>query len=140
MEQASEKLKTYFALMQKSIALMTSMDKALDALYKASLQMDFELTQSANENVMKLSSEIAGVHDLRQQIASEFGCQGEQFSFELAKKLPPKIGKQLRKSSTELMHKMELCQIKLNSHSEQLQRQKQIVNEAVESLNLTVTA
>lgn len=116
------------------------MSNALDEVLLASTRMDLEHTQSANSTLMSLSDEISRIHSLRQGIAADFGCYNERFSFELAEKLPSKIGDQLTQIAAELEKQMKSCQEKLVAHSEQLQLQKQIVNEAVESLNLVVTA
>ena len=116
------------------------MDEALDEVFLASTRMDFEHTQRANGVLISLSNEISRVHSLRQSIAADFGCYSERFSFELAAKLPLQIGEQLKQATASLESQMNDCQSKLMAHSEQLQLQKQIVNEAVESLNLVVTA
>ncbi len=140
MQPASEKVRAYFVLMQKSIKLMVSLEEALDEVYRSSMKMDHEATHKANGEIVALSQELSSLHDARLEIANGFGCTGQKFSFELADKLPEKLGKQLHDISTDLMARMYQCQEKMNMHSEQLQLQKQIVSEAVESLNLTVTA
>ncbi len=140
MESVSEKLKTYFALMHQSLNLMEKMEAALDAVYRSSMKMEHESTHEANNDILGLTQQLSSLHDARLAIASEFGCTGEKFSFELASKLPPKVGQQLTQISTQLMERMTRCQEKMTIHSEQLQLQKQIVSDAVESLNLTVSA
>ncbi len=138
--QAAEKLKVYFQKMHESIELVKQLSEELDRLYKASIHMDFEKSQAANQKVSELTAEISMIHEQRQLIASEFGCTDDRFSLQLAKKLPQKTGLLLENLSHKLIGLMDECNSKLTMHSEQLQLQKQIVTEAVESLNLTVTA
>ncbi len=138
--QASEKIKQYFQIMLNSIQLVKQLSDELDGLYKASIHMDFEATNASNERVNQLTVQIAQLHEQRQKIAKEFGCTSEKFSFELAQKLPEKLQQQLQGLSEQLKTIMDDCQDKLEAHSEQLQLQKYIVSEAVESLNLTVSA
>ncbi len=133
-------IKQYYKILIESLDVAESIFAILDRARQASMKLDYSTLDQENQSLLKASSQLEQYHLKRQQLAAKLGCTSDRFTTEVLDKVSGNVKKTLTDASMKLQTLLTDCQVKIESQTDLLLEQQNVLHEASQTLRVEVNA